>query len=147
MSEEGKKKILIVDDEEKFTKMVKKNLENKGGFEVRTESRGSQALAAAQEFQPDLVFLDVMMPDMRGTDVAVQIKNDPKLKNTPIVFVTATLKKGQTEGFGGLVQGRPFTIKPAVAKPVNTDDLLKLIHEHLDKPAAEGEGEEGTESE
>jgi len=57
-----------VDDEVVLTKMVKLNLERTGNYQVRTENQGSKALQAAQEFQPDLIFMDVMMPDMGGDE-------------------------------------------------------------------------------
>jgi len=134
-----KKKILIVDDEEKFANMVKKNLESLGSYEVRVESKGLKGVDAAKEFRPDLILLDVIMPDRRGTEVAFEIRETDKIKDTPIVFLTATVGKGQSEAFGGLVGGRPFTIKPAISKPVSTKDLVKTIEENLKKPAGEPE--------
>ena len=65
-----KKRILIVDDEPTFTKMVKLNLEQTGDFEVREEHRATAALATAREFKPHLVLLDVIMPSMDGGDLA-----------------------------------------------------------------------------
>ena len=133
MSEEvsGRKKILIVDDEEKFCSMVKKNLEKEGNYEVRTLSKGAEAFDAVKEFRPDLILLDVLMPDKRGPEIAHQIREDDKLKKTPIVFLTATVEKGQTEAFGGIVGGVPFTVKPAISKPVKTKDLIKCIEREL----------------
>jgi len=57
-------RILLIDDEKSFTQMLKLNLEMSGLYEVREENRGVHALAAAREFAPDLVFLDIMMPDV-----------------------------------------------------------------------------------
>jgi CheY-like chemotaxis protein len=74
-----KKRILMVDDEPALTRMVKLNLERTGNYEVRTENQGSKAIAAAKEFKPDLIFLDVMMPDMSGDEVAAQLKEDAQL--------------------------------------------------------------------
>jgi len=62
------KKILVVDDEAVLTKMIKMNLERTGNYEVRTENQGSKALQATREFKPDLIFMDVMMPDMSGDE-------------------------------------------------------------------------------
>lgn len=126
-----KKRILIVDDEEKFLSMVKKNLEKAGPYDIRTESKGGQAVAAVKEFNPHLIILDVVMPDRRGPEIAYEIKNNPKLSHIPILFLTATAQKGQSEMFGGLVGGSPFTIKPAISKPVSTPDLLKSIEAHI----------------
>ena len=134
MSDAGaKRRILIIDDEEKFANMVKKNLEALGNYEVRVETKGVNGLNVVKEYRPDLILLDVIMPDRRGPEVANEIRETEKIKNTPIVFLTATVGKGQSESFGGLVAGRPFTIKPAISKPVSTKDLVHCIEENLKK--------------
>ncbi len=130
----SKKKILVVDDEEKFCKMLKANLEKEGPYEVQIETKGAQALAVAKVFQPDLIVMDILMPDLGGCEAAFQIKNDEKLKNVPIIFLTALAKKKDQELFGGIVDGRPFIAKPVIAKPVKTKDLIKFIEENLNKP-------------
>ena len=124
-----KKRILIVDDEPTFTKMVKLNLEQTGDFEVKEEHRATAALATAREFKPHLVLLDVIMPSMDGGDLASLIKNDRQLKGTPIVFLTATVSKREA-GDGGLNSGGSLFL----AKPVSLDHLIKCIHEHTKKP-------------
>lgn len=132
MDETGdKKRILIVDDEEKFANMIKKNLEKAGPYDVKVETKGGQALSAVKAFKPHLIILDVIMPDKRGPEIAVEIRQDEKLAKIPIVFLTATAQKGQSEMFGGLVGGSPFTIKPAISKPVSTPDLVKCIEDNL----------------
>ena len=64
--------------------------EETGAYEVRQENTGADGLATAREFKPDLILLDVTMPDMNGGDVALQIEADRNLKNTPIVFLTGS---------------------------------------------------------
>ncbi|MHC4943686.1 MAG: response regulator [Planctomycetota bacterium] len=122
----GKKKILVVDDEEKLTKMVKRNLELTGKFDVRMENNGADALAAARDFRPDLILLDVMMPGTDGGEVASQIQDDSDLESTPIVFLTAIVTKEEVEESGGTISGRPF-----IAKPVQADELIKVIEDNL----------------
>ena len=95
-----KKRILIIDDEAGFTRMVKLNLEKTGQFEVREENKATYALAAAREFKPDLILLDVIMPSMDGGDVASLIQADRNLRGTPIVFLTATVSPREA-GPGG----------------------------------------------
>ena len=129
-----KRRILIIDDEASFTRMVKLNLEKTGSFEVRTENRATSALAAAREFKPDLVLLDVIMPSMDGGDVAALIQNDRVLKDTPIVFLTATVSPGEA-GSGGLNSGGSLFL----AKPVSVEDLVKTITEHLPQETKEEE--------
>lgn len=125
----AKKKILIVDDEVSFARMVKLNLEKTGAFEVRAENKASYALAAAREFKPDLIILDVIMPTMDGGDVSNQIKRDRTLRHTPIIFLTATVSKLEA-GEDGLNSGGALFL----AKPVSIDLLVARINEHLPKP-------------
>src|SRR5258706_15639749 len=83
------KKILVVDDEVTITRLLKLNLEKTGAYVVREENRGAKAYAAAREFKPDLILLDVMMPDLDGGEVAAQLQADPLMKGIPIIFLTA----------------------------------------------------------
>jgi|SRR2546422_6403503 len=129
-----KKRILIIDDEASFTRMVKLNLEKTGGFDVREENKASGAVAAAREFKPDLILLDVIMPGMDGGDVAGQIRNDRHLKGTPIVFLTATVSQREA-GEAGLNSGGDLFL----AKPVSLEHLIHCINENVRKTEAEEE--------
>ena len=120
------KRILLIDDEATLTRLLALNLQQAGDYEVRTENRGSQGLAAALAFRPDLVVLDVVMPDMSGGEVAAQISHDPRLHNTVVVFMTAIVSKQEAEKNGGLIGGHPV-----IAKPVATEELVAFIERHL----------------
>ena len=122
----AKKRILVIDDEVSFARMVKINLEKSGGFEVRVENAAVAALTAARDFKPDLILLDVIMPNMDGGDVARQIKRDRNLKQTPIIFLTASVSKREA-GDGGLNSGGELFL----AKPVSVEALISCINEHL----------------
>jgi two-component system OmpR family response regulator len=125
----AKKKILVVDDEASLTRMLRRNLEATGKYEVREENSGAHAYETAREFQPDMIILDVMMPDMDGGDVAAKIQDDESLKHIPIVFLTAILKKEEVaESTGSTIGGRTFLVKP-----VKVDDLIACIENHLGK--------------
>ncbi len=121
-----KKRILVVDDEPALTRMVKLNLERTGNYEVRTENQGSMAVQAAREFKPDLIFLDVMMPDMSGDEVSAQLKEDEALSQIKFIFMTAIVTKDETESMGSNIGGNEF-----LAKPVKTDELLATIERVL----------------
>jgi len=121
-----KNKILIVDDEATITRLLKLNLETSGDYEVREENEGLKALAAARQFKPDLVLLDVMMPDMDGGDVAAQLQSDRLLKKIPIIFLTAAVKKEELTASGGVIGGFPY-----IAKPLDMKGVLEQIELQL----------------
>ncbi|HXG46074.1 MAG TPA: response regulator [Methylomirabilota bacterium] len=122
------KKILIVDDEASITRLLKLNLERTGTFIVRDENRGSRAHATAREFKPDLILLDIMMPDMDGGDVAAQLQSDPLLRSVPIVFLTAAVKKEEVSARDGMIGGFPY-----IAKPLNVKGVMNVIEQQLKK--------------
>lgn len=124
------KKILVVDDEVGFARLLKLNLEATGKFEVRTESKGSQAVNTARAFKPDLILLDIIMADMDGSEVANRLKNDPVTRNTPILFLTALVKNKELQTTSGEIGGHIF-----LAKPITTDELVQSIERTLsDEP-------------
>ncbi|OGW75569.1 MAG: hypothetical protein A2Z72_01470 [Omnitrophica bacterium RBG_13_46_9] len=94
------KKILIIDDEEDFTKPVKLNLEAIGKYVVRAENKGALGPSAVKQFKPDIILLDILMPDMEGNEVAYQIKSDKDTKNIPIVFLTVIAKEDEIKKEG-----------------------------------------------
>ena len=119
------KKILIVDDESGFTRLMKLTLERTGDYRVMEVNDGTLAWLKAREFRPDLVLLDIVMPKIDGGDVAAQLKDDPSLKNVPIVFLTAIVSERETVP-GGLIGGFPF-----ISKPVSLDALVHCIEANL----------------
>jgi len=118
----GKKRILLVDDEPSFTRVLKLCLEKTGSYEVREENRGTMAMATARQFKPDLILLDVVMPDIDGGEIASGIMADENLKDIPIVFLTAAVAKDEE----GVISGHPF-----LAKPINTEEVIKRIEKSL----------------
>jgi len=124
----AKKRILIVDDEQSLTTLLKLNLEEFGDYEVRVENWPEDALAAAREFKPDLILLDIIMPRLPGGNVAAQIDEDPVLKNTPIVFLTAAVRKHQVEENEGIICDHP-----CLAKPATIDEVVAMIEKYARK--------------
>jgi CheY-like chemotaxis protein len=122
----AKKRILVIDDEASITRTMKVNLEHTGAYTVGTENQARRALATAREFQPDLILLDVMMPEVDGGEVAGQIHSDPALEHVPIVFLTAIVSNRETGGDCMESGGQTF-----IAKPVNLDSLIKCIEENM----------------
>jgi CheY-like chemotaxis protein len=117
-----KKKILLVDDEESFTRVTKLTLD---GYDIRVENDSTRAVATAREFKPDLVLLDVMMPNLDGGDVAAQMRADPALQSVAIVFLTALVTKKENAK-QPIMGGYPF-----IAKPVTPEKLAEKIESVL----------------
>ena len=122
----NKKRILVVDDEVGFTRLLKLNLEQTNDYVVRIENRPDHALSAAMEFGPDLVLLDVMMPGTLGGDVAVRLRDDDRFKATPIVFITAAVSKTRVKEHDGVISGFPF-----LAKPSSVEEVIEQIEQRL----------------
>jgi CheY-like chemotaxis protein len=120
---ETKTKVLIVDDEPGFTKLVKLTLERSGNYKVLEQNDGSQAWLTARDFRPDIIFLDVVMPKADGGEVAQQIRSDPLLEHVPVIFLTAIVSQRESHHeFGGF---------PFLAKPVSIQTIKETITEHL----------------
>ena len=116
------KKLLVIDDEQYFCRAVKKAIEMKRDLQVLTATRGDEGLRLARTQKPDLILLDIVMPGMMGTQVAEELLQDPNTASIPVIFVTAIVKKEETEREMGFLGGRMF-----IAKPVVVDELLKKI--------------------
>jgi len=122
----GKKRILAVDDRASNTRLVKLYLEQTNDYVVREENNAKAALAAAEEFHPHLILLDVMMPDLDGGELASRFKANPKLKAVPIVFLTAAITKEEAHAGDANFGGYPFLAKPVVLK-----EMVACLQHHL----------------
>lgn len=117
-----KKKVLLVDDEKSFTNLLKMNLEQTGRYDVRVENWAEDAYPAVKEFKPDIVLLDIIMPRMPGGNVVAQIQDDPELRDTPIVFLTAAVQRSRVQEMEGIISGLP-----CLAKPATIDEIVDMI--------------------
>jgi CheY-like chemotaxis protein len=126
---DSKKRIMVVDDEVSFTRLLKLNLEQTGDYEVHVENAALTAPAAARRFKPDLILLDVMMPDMDGGTLAARLRESPALASVPILFLTAAVKKEEVSNHLGTIGGFPF-----IAKPVDLVELLATLKGYLGQP-------------
>lgn len=120
------RRVLLVDDEPAFTRMVKRNLEAAGNYAVKAINESLSAYTEACSFHPDIILLDVVMPQADGGDVATQLRNHPKTQHIPIIFVSAMVSRKESgEGFyesGG---------EHFIAKPVTTELLIHAIDQIL----------------
>lgn len=121
-----KTRVLVIDDEERFTKMVQLNLEGTGMYEVQALNESRKAIEVAREFQPHIILLDVVMPEVDGGDVANNLRTRTATKGIPIIFVSAMVS--QKESHSGFYEsgGEHF-----LAKPVTTETLGGAIEKVL----------------
>lgn len=122
----ARKRVLLVDDEEAYARMMKLVLEQTGLYEVEYETKPLKAIAKAREFKPDLILLDVIMPEMDGGDLANRLERDPVLKDVPIVFLTAIV--GGQETARGPVTRAGFRF---LGKLTSDEELIKCIEENI----------------
>ncbi len=115
-----KKKILVVDDEKDIVDILKYNLERENEFEVLTASNGKEALAHAA-MNPDVIILDIMMPEINGFEVCKQLKNNPATSGIPVIFLTA--KENEIDEILGLEIGADDYI----SKPISPRKVLARI--------------------
>ena len=120
-----KKKILVIDDEVSITKFLKTALERSGHYVVSCETDGMKALATAKSFVPDLILLDINLPDVPGGVVSASLKEDVSLRNVPIVFLTGMVS--QDEALSGLT----IAGHAALAKPIQIEKLIECIEKNL----------------
>lgn len=123
-------KVLIVDDELDILEFIQYNLE-KEGFEVDTAVNGREAIDKAKKFAPDLILLDVMMPEMDGLDVCRTVKADPDLQHIPVFLVTARAMVQERER-GFQAGADDYITKPFANKELL--DRVKEIHDAVVTP-------------
>jgi DNA-binding response OmpR family regulator len=121
------KKVLIVDDEVHIRALLEQTLEDlaDAGVELLIAQDGEEGLQYVQEEKPDLVFLDVMMPKLNGYQVCEHIKQDPELKDTYVIMLTA---KGQAVD---KARGQEVQANEYMTKPFDPDMILQRASEIL----------------
>jgi CheY-like chemotaxis protein len=90
------------------------------------ESEGARGAAAAREFKPDLILLDVVMPGIDGGDVSTEIQEDPQLTHTPIVFLTASVTKHEVSAMGGTIGD-----KMIISKMMTLSEIVEYVKKIL----------------
>lgn len=115
-------RVLAVDDDPVIQRLLEVNLEMEG-YEVRLAADGLEAVDAAKEFQPHVILLDVMMPNMDGWEACATIKQDPALVDTPVVFLSARAQDADVE------RGTELGAAAYITKPFDPIDLLELVAE------------------
>ncbi len=107
------------------THLVKLLLEQTGDYLVLEENDSTKAKQSARNFRPDLMALDVVMPEANEGEFAAQIRANPDLQHRPIIFVTARVTRAEANA-GLRIDGHPF-----LATPIDIQELVKSIDENL----------------
>ena len=116
--ESGKRKVLIVDDDEELVELLTDVFEKDGRFDIRTANNGFDAGMLVREFRPDLVVLDVMLPDINGKEVCQRIRSDDTLEAVKIICISGMVEQDKVAELK-LAGANDF-----MHKPFNVDRLL-----------------------
>jgi two-component system phosphate regulon response regulator PhoB len=127
-------RVLIVEDEQDLSNLLSYNLKA-AGFEAEIAGTGAQAITRARAFSPDLVLLDVMLPDIPGTEVLRMLRDDPAFRRTAVVMVTA---RGQESD---RVAGLELGADDYVVKPFSVRELILRVKAILRRMDDEGQGQ------
>jgi len=124
------KSILVVDDSPVMQKATEKMLNN-NNFTVYQAHSGSECLTQAKNKLPDLILMDVILPDSNGKEIVAQLKSDSQTKNIPIIFTTNTLSLESDDGSQLFeVDGKKYR---AFAKPLHYRKLVSTIHKEINR--------------
>lgn len=121
-----KTKILVIDDDEGVCEFVKLTLEEARKFHVIATTSASEGLRLAETHRPNLVLLDIMMPEMSGAEVAEKLVKNEKTCDIPIAFITGLLTKEDIEKRQGFIHGFLF-----ISKPVMPNELVEQVESVL----------------
>lgn len=121
----GTRKVLVIDDQRDFSEMVREYLELKGDFEVEVAQSGFQAGYAVAQFKPDLILLDLLMPDLDAFEVYQTLRTAPETRHIPVIACTSWRdpeidRRLAEERFDGFIE-----------KPLELDKLLELVCSRL----------------
>ncbi|KPQ29019.1 MAG: Response regulators consisting of a CheY-like receiver domain and a winged-helix DNA-binding domain [Marinobacter excellens HL-55] len=124
-------KVLYVEDDPDIRAIAELALQDVGGFEAALCSSGQQALEVAPEFGPDLILLDVMMPEMDGPETLNKLRNFPETRSTPVIFMTARIQSSEIEEY--LALGAIGVIPKPFDPMTLADDIRHLVRERVQR--------------
>ena len=124
MATEQRKKVLIVDDDELMRSVLKHHLVL-GGYDVLVASNGKDAMDRVREAAPDLIVVDLVMPDMNGFEMCRQIRRNEQTKNTQVIVISGL--HGQADIEGARLSGANVCL----SKPVNAEEFMNHVKTFL----------------
>ena len=124
--ESGKRKVLLVDDDPELVDMMSKALHEDGRFDVRVASNGFDAGMMVKEYRPDIMLLDVMLPDINGKEVCHRVRADPSMEDVRIICISGLIEEDKVQELK-LAGADDF-----LAKPFDVDHLIEKMCAQLD---------------
>lgn len=121
----GKSRVMIVDDEEYFLKLIKINLEKTGKYEVMALSSAKDIISQAHKFEPDVILLDILMPKIDGAQACGMLNEDSKGKKIPIIILSA-LDTDKDK-----LMMYKLGVVDFLVKPIEKDELIAKIEKAL----------------
>ena len=125
--ESGRKKLLIVDDDQDLVDLMEDGFRRDGRFEIRTANNGFDAGMGVKEFRPDVVVLDVMLPDINGKEVCQRVRTDPSMDMVKILCISGMVEASKVDGLmeagANDFMQKPFAIDDLVAR---TCEMLEM---------------------
>jgi excisionase family DNA binding protein len=125
--ESGKRKVLIVDDDTDLVELLADVFERDGRFDIRTANNGFDAGMQVKEFQPDLVVLDVMLPDINGKEVCQRVRGDASMPDVKIICISGMVEQDKVQdlrdaGANDFMQ-KPFTVEALLERSCGMLDM------------------------
>ncbi len=128
--ESGKRKALVVDDDPELVEMIRDVLESDGRFEVRTVNNGFDAGMMVKEYHPDVIVLDVMLPDINGKEVCQRVRSDPAMDDVKILCISGMVESDR------VAELKASGANDFLQKPFEVDQLVDRICGMLDMETA-----------
>lgn len=130
--ESGKRKLLIVDDDVELVELMEDAFSHDPRFEIRTANNGFDAGLAVKDFRPDLVVLDVMLPDINGKEVCQRFRNDPTMDNVKVICISGMVEQDK------IADLRAAGADDFMQKPFAIENLVERVCQMLEMEAATG---------
>ncbi|MGL6225928.1 MAG: response regulator [Thermoguttaceae bacterium] len=124
--ESGKRKVLVVDDDADLVDLIVDVLGRHGGFETRTVNNGFDAGMMVKDYRPDLIILDVMLPDINGKEVCLRVRSDNSLQDVKIICISGMVEEDK------IAELRDAGANDFLHKPFESDQLIERMCKLLD---------------
>jgi len=130
--ESGKRKVLIVDDDEELVELISDALERDGRFEIRTANNGFDAGMLVKEYRPDLIVLDIMLPDINGKEVCQRVRSDKSMNEVRIICISGMVEDDKINEL------KAAGANDFLHKPFEVERLIERMCQHLDLEVTAG---------